>query len=102
MLKRNLLVVGVVALLGSAHVQASAELAGKSGCAACHAAEKKMVGPSYKEIAAKYKAQKNADAMLAGKIKNGSSGVWGSLPMQGTPGLSDADAAALAKWVLSH
>jgi cytochrome c len=105
MLRRNLMMVGAVAvsaLLGAAHVHASDELAKKSGCAACHAVDKKMVGPSYKDIAAKYKAQKNADTMLAGKIKNGSSGVWGSLPMQGTPGLSDADAAALAKWVLSH
>lgn len=105
MIKRNFVMAGVVALsamLGAGQAYASDELAKKSGCAACHAVDKKMVGPPYKDIAAKYKTQKGADAMLAGKIKNGSSGVWGSLPMPGTAGLSDADAAALAKWVLAQ
>lgn len=105
MIERNFVVAAVVsasAFLGVSPAYASDELAKKSGCAACHAADKKMVGPSYKDIAAKYKTQKGADAMLAGRIKNGSSGVWGSLPMPGTPGLSDPDAAALAKWVLTQ
>jgi cytochrome c len=103
--KRNFMVVVVVAasaMLGATQGHASDELARKSGCAMCHAVDKKMVGPSYKDVAGKYKTQKNAESMLAGKIKNGSTGVWGSLPMPATTGLSDADAAALAKWILSQ
>jgi cytochrome c len=107
-MKRNnsqfsLAVVAVSAALSFAGVAAaSEELAKKSGCAACHAMDKKMVGPSYKDIQAKYKATKNAESMLAGKIKNGSSGVWGAIPMAPTAGLSDADAQTLAKWVMTH
>jgi cytochrome c len=95
-------IVGTMAILAAGDAFATEELARKSGCAACHSADKKMVGPSYKDIAAKYKATKNADALLAGKIKNGSSGVWGAIPMAPTAGLSDADALALAKWVMTH
>jgi cytochrome c len=95
-------IVAAMSIFAVGEAIASEELAKKSGCAACHAADKKMVGPSYKDIAAKYKATKSADTMLAGKIKNGSSGVWGAIPMAPTAGLSDADALALAKWVMTH
>jgi cytochrome c len=95
-------IAAAMAIMASGGAVASEELAKKTGCAACHSADKKMVGPSYKDIAAKYKAAKNAEAMLAGKIKNGSSGVWGAIPMAPTAGLSDADALALAKWVMTQ
>jgi cytochrome c len=102
--KRNFAIMAAViaALSAPWAARASDELAKKSGCATCHAVDKKMVGPSYKDVAAKYKNQKGAEALIAGRIKNGGSGVWGSLPMPATAGLSDADAATLAKWVLAQ
>jgi cytochrome c len=75
-------------------------LAKKNACTACHAVDKKMVGPSYQDVAKKYASQKDAAAMLAKSIKAGGSGKWGPVPMPAQPALSDADALALANWVL--
>ena len=69
-------------------------------CLACHVVDKKLVGPSYKEVAAKYKSRKDAEAYLTKKIKEGSTGVWGQVPMPPNA-VSDADAAILAKYILS-
>ena len=80
---------------------ASADLAKAKNCMACHATDKKLVGPSYKDVAAKYAKDKDAVAKLAVKIQKGGSGVWGPVPMPPNPGLSDADAKALATWVMS-
>ena len=82
-------------------VMASQSLAMSKGCLGCHAADKKLVGPSYQEISAKYAGQKGAEAALAEKMIKGSSGVWGAVAMPPNASLSPADAAALAKWVLS-
>ena len=68
---------------------------------ACHAVDKKLVGPSYQEVAKKYAGQKDAEAMLAKSIKAGGSGKWGAVPMPAQAALSDAEAATLAKWVLA-
>ncbi len=75
-------------------------LAQKKNCMACHAVEKKVVGPSYKDVSKKYAGQ-NAEAKLAGKIKQGGSGVWGAIPMPANPQVSDAEAKQLAAWVMS-
>ena len=75
-------------------------LAQKKNCMACHAVEKKVVGPAYKDVAKKY-ANQNAEAKLATKIKQGGSGVWGAIPMPANPQVSDAEAKQLAAWVLS-
>ena len=80
---------------------ASQELAQKNACTACHAADKKMVGPSYQDVAKKYAGQKDAAANLAKSIKAGGSGKWGAVPMPAQPSLSDADAKALASWILA-
>jgi cytochrome c len=80
---------------------ASKELAQKNACLACHAADKKLVGPSYLEVAKKYGGQKDAEAALAKSIKAGGSGKWGPVPMPAQAALSDADAKALATWVLA-
>jgi cytochrome c len=77
------------------------ELAGKSGCLACHAVDKKLVGPSYKEVAAKYAGQADAEAKLIQKVKNGGSGAWGSVPMPPNPQVSDQDVKTLVEWILS-
>ena len=80
---------------------ASDELAKAKNCLACHALDKKIVGPSYRDIVAKRAGEKGAEAALAQKIKNGSKGDWGQVPMQAN-NVTDAEAATLAKWVLSH
>ena len=79
---------------------ANAELAQKKNCMACHAIDKKLVGPAYKDVAAKYAGQPDAQANLVQSIRNGSVGKWGELPMPAHPKLSEADAKKLAAWVL--
>ena len=77
-------------------------LAKKSGCMACHAVDKKRVGPSYKEIATKYKADKAAEAKLIEKVKKGGGGVWGPIPMPpNSPRVRDEDIKTLVRWILS-
>ncbi len=89
-------------LLASAgDVLASEALAKKHNCLACHAVDKKLVGPAYKDVAAKYKGQKDAEAKLVDKVKKGSVGAWGQVPMPPNASVPDADVKALAKWVLS-
>jgi cytochrome c len=82
--------------------QASEALARKGGCLACHAADKKILGPSYKDVAARYKGQAGAPALLAERVRKGSQGVWGVVPMPPTEAsrLSDAELKTLTAWVL--
>jgi cytochrome c len=80
----------------------AAALLQKSGCLACHQVDKKVVGPSYKEVAAKYGGDKNALALLEKKVKAGSVGVWGQVPMPPHPQLSDADLQAMVKYILAQ
>lgn len=82
--------------------QASADLAKAKACMACHAVGSKLVGPSYKDVAAKYAKDAGAEARLALKIQKGSSGTWGPIPMPANPQVSDADAKTLAKWILAQ
>ncbi len=79
---------------------ANADLAKKNNCLACHAADKMIVGPAYQDVAKKYAGQTDAEATLAKNIKAGGSGKWGPIPMPPQAQLSDADAKALATWVL--
>ncbi|MGA1732485.1 MAG: c-type cytochrome [Burkholderiaceae bacterium] len=76
-------------------------LAQAKNCMACHAVDKKLVGPAYKDIAAKYKGDGAAVDRLAVKIMKGGMGVWGAIPMPANPQVSDAEAKKLAQWVLS-
>lgn len=76
-------------------------LANKSACMGCHAVDRKLVGPAYKDVAAKYTGDATAPDRLAKKIKSGGSGVWGSIPMPPQASLSDADVRTLANWVLA-
>lgn len=80
---------------------ADEDLFKKSNCLACHAIEQKRLGPSMKEVAAKYPNDSATAAMLAGKIRNGGVGAWGQMPMPPQPQVSEADAKALAAYVLS-
>ena len=79
---------------------ANADLAQKKNCMACHAVDKKVVGPAYKDVAAKYAGDKTAADKLAEKIQKGGSGVWGPVPMPANPQVNAAEAKQLAQWVL--
>jgi cytochrome c len=79
---------------------ANLELAQKNACTACHAVDKKVVGPAYQDVAKKYAGQKDAAIALAASIQKGGSGKWGPVPMPAQPNLSEADAKTLANWIL--
>ena len=89
------------ALLLAANAQADADLAKNSGCLNCHNVDTKLVGPSLKEIAAKYAGQDDASDYLVGQIKNSSNGVWGPVPMPPNAMVSDDNAKVLADFILS-
>ncbi|MDX9706270.1 MAG: c-type cytochrome [Azospira sp.] len=99
------LIAGTAVIVGAAlPAQASEALAKKARCIACHAVEKKMVGPAYRDVAAKYRNDPSAPARLAEKVRHGGSGVWGQIPMAPNPveRISDADLAAVIDWVLQQ
>ena len=101
-MKTTLFTLAVVAVaLSSSSAFANQELAQKKNCLACHSLDKKIVGPAYKDVAAKYKGQAGAEAKLAAKIMAGGSGVWGPVPMPANTQVNAAEAAQLAKWVLT-
>jgi len=91
----------LAAALAAAPAIANLELAQKSGCTACHAVDKKIVGPAYKDVAAKYKGDAKAQAMLEEKVKKGGVGVWGQVPMPPNSAVKDEDIKKLVAWVLS-
>jgi len=73
----------------------------KSGCAACHAIDKKVIGPGYQDVAAKYKGDQDAVAKLSEKVKKGGVGVWGQVPMPPNVQVPDADIKELVSWILT-
>ncbi len=101
MMKRTLI---TLAMTLSVAVPAMADqaLATSKNCMACHAVDKKLVGPSYKDVAAKYAGQKDAVDKLAAKIIKGGSGVWGPIPMPPNAQVNEADAKKLAAWVMTQ
>ena len=92
----------ILAIGASNQSFANADLAKAKSCMACHAIHKKLVGPSYKDVAAKYKDDKSAVDKLASKIRAGGTGVWGQVPMPANTQVSEAEAKTLAAWVLSQ
>jgi cytochrome c len=102
-MKRLAIFLAAVAVIpASLPAQANEELAKKHACFACHAVDKKLVGPSYKDVAAKYRGDAGAEAKLADKVKKGSQGTWGQVPMPPNSSVPDADVRALVKWILSQ
>jgi len=81
---------------------ADMQLATAKNCMACHAVDKKLVGPSYKDVAAKYAGQKDAIDKLADKVVKGSAGVWGPVPMPANAQISADDAKKLVAWILTQ
>jgi cytochrome c len=103
-MKRSLMLCVVMSALAStsAFAQSPADLAKAKNCMACHAVNTKLVGPAYKDVAAKYAGQKDAEAKLVQKVMKGGSGVWGAVPMPANPQVTEAEAHTLVKWVLSQ
>ena len=92
----------VLAAAYAAPAFAQADLAQKKNCMACHAIDKKLVGPAYKDVAAKYAGQKDAVDKLAVKVVKGGAGVWGAVPMPANPQVSDAEAKQLVQWIMTQ
>lgn len=99
-MKRALFALAALAAV-SAPALADQALAQAKNCMACHAVDRKLVGPGYKEVALKYGGQKDAVSKLATKIIKGGAGVWGPVPMPANPQVSEAEATKLAAWVMS-
>jgi len=99
-MKQAVLALALAAALPGAYAQE--ELAKKHNCFACHAVDKKLVGPSYKDVAAKYRNDKQAEAKLFEKVKKGGQGVWGQVPMPPNSQVPDNDIHSLVKWILSQ
>ena len=94
------LLIAAVLAVSAVSAQATADLARTKNCMACHAVDRKLVGPSYKDIAARYTAKDTAQ--LINSIQRGGSGRWGPIPMPAQPNVSATEADALAKWILQQ
>lgn len=95
-----------VALLAAAAVvalpaAANPQLAQAKNCTACHAIDKKLIGPAYKDVAAKYAGNAAAVAPLTQKVMKGGAGVWGAVPMPANPQVTEAEARTLVQWILT-
>lgn len=91
-----------LAFAGNALAESGEDLAKKNNCLSCHAVDQKVLGPAFKEVAAKYKNDKGAQAALEKKVRNGGAGAWGQMPMPATPkSVSDDDIKSIVHWVLS-
>ena len=101
-MKQALLIASLAAAFAAAPALANEELAKKNSCTACHAVDKKIVGPAFKDVAAKYKGDAKAEAMLVEKVKKGGVGTWGQVPMPPNSAVKDEDIKTLVKWVLSQ
>lgn len=103
-IKPVLLAAAVLSMTTAAHAvdaAAAKALAQKSACLACHAVDKKLVGPSYKDVAAKHKGEAGALEKVAARIKSGGSGMYGPVPMPAQPNLKDDELKLLAAWILA-
>ncbi len=96
------MVLGLAAGMSPSVAQADAGLAKAKNCTACHAIDKKVLGPAFKAIAVKYKEADGAVERLATKVRGGGAGVWGQIPMPANPQVSEAEATTLVKWILAQ
>jgi cytochrome c len=103
MMKRSLMVGMLLAsAFASQAALANPDLAKAKNCMACHAVANKLVGPAFKDVAAKYAGQKDAEDKLVQKVIKGGSGSWGAIPMPANPQVNEAEARTLVKWVLAQ
>jgi cytochrome c len=102
MMNKLVITAAATALLAMSGVaSADQALAQKNACMSCHGVDKKIVGPAFKEVAAKYKGDAGAQANLVEKVKTGGKGVWGQVPMPPSPQVKPEDANKIIAWVLS-
>lgn len=101
-MNRYLCIAFAVGSIVSTSAFADVKLATAKNCMACHAIDKKVVGPAFKEVAAKYGSQKGAEDALVQKVLKGSTGVWGGMPMPANVGVSDKEAKTLVQWILQQ
>lgn len=100
-MKRSLMLCMVLSALASPGAMANADLAKAKNCMSCHAVANKVVGPAFKDVAAKYGSQKDAEAKLTTKVLKGGTGAWGVIMMPANPQVSEAEARTLVKWILA-
>ncbi len=100
-MNKSVILAAIAASLAILPAGASEELAKKNACNACHSVDKKIVGPAFKEVAAKYRNDKGAEAKLVDKVKKGGVGVWGEVPMPPNAHVPEGDVKTLVKWILS-
>lgn len=101
MIKCATAMTAIALLIASGTAAANADLAKAKNCTACHAVDKKLIGPAYKDVAAKYAADKDAVGKLVKKVREGGVGVWGQIPMPANPQVTAAEAETLVKWVMT-
>ena len=101
-MKRSLMLCMMLSAMVSTGAMANADLAKAKNCMACHAVANKVLGPAYKDVAAKYAGQKDAEDKLVGKVLKGGSGAWGAIPMPANPQVSEAEARTLVKWIMAQ
>jgi cytochrome c len=104
-MKREFLAILAISALASQVTMAAdapADLAKSKNCLTCHSVATKIVGPAYKDVAAKYAGQKDAEDKLVQKVLKGGSGSWGAIPMPANTQVTEAEAHILVKWVLSQ
>lgn len=100
-MKFAIVALAAIGVFAAGHAAASEKLAQSSGCMTCHAIDKKGIGPGYKEVAAKYRTDKNAEANLVKKVKAGGSGVWGATPMPPNAHVKEDDIKTIVRWILT-
>jgi cytochrome c len=103
-MKRLMIIAAATLALGSVTPAGAADaeaLAKQHNCLQCHATDKKILGPSYKDVAKKYKGNKDAAALLVKHVRTGSKGVWGPIPMPPNDKVNEADATTIVKWILA-
>jgi cytochrome c len=100
-MKRSLMLCVVLSALASSSAMANIDLAKSKNCMSCHAVASKLVGPAYKDVAAKYAGQKDAENKLVAKVMKGGSGSWGVIVMPANTQVTEAEAHTLVKWILA-
>ncbi|HMA31788.1 MAG TPA: c-type cytochrome [Casimicrobiaceae bacterium] len=96
-----ILAIATLTVASAAFADQLEDMMKKNGCSACHSEDKKIVGPAYKDVAAKYRGNPKAAAMLEEKVKKGGSGVWGQIPMPPNSQVSDADIKKMVEMILA-
>lgn len=102
LLQTLLITAALTTLATTALAEDGSALASKNGCLSCHAVDHKIIGPSYKDVAKKYKGEAGAEDKLVAKVRKGGAGVWGTMPMPANTKPTDAELHTIVKWILAQ